>query len=174
MDYPLDEDDIRALLGSETRIITYPELAKYKSMDELLDRNGRAVILFLTDPKNRKTGHWIGVFTRPDGAYETFDAYGLPYGGPKRWLTGGELKDMGQSKPLLTNLLAAAGKPVYVSRMPLQKAGRDIATCGRWLALRMMLSRMPDDEFWDMAHSYPGLSPDAWVSNVIDVLLQRI
>jgi len=174
MDVPLTDADIRRLLGANTRVITYPELAGFRSLDELLDENGRAVILFLTDPARPNSGHWIGLFTRPDGAIETFDSYGMPLDASRRWLKPDELAALGESKPLLTNLLKLSGRRVYVSRMPLQGRGRGIATCGKWLVMRMLLANMPDYDFHEFARSNPvEMAPDAWVSMIVDTLLQR-
>jgi hypothetical protein len=40
-DYPLSDGDIRKMLGSDIKIITYPELKHMKSIDECFDKKGR-------------------------------------------------------------------------------------------------------------------------------------
>jgi hypothetical protein len=36
---PLSDSDLKHILGSETRIITYPQLANYRTIEELLPKS---------------------------------------------------------------------------------------------------------------------------------------
>ena len=53
---PLSESDLRKILGSDTKILTYPQLTKYNGLDELLPKPyDFRIILLLETPVS---GHW--------------------------------------------------------------------------------------------------------------------
>ena len=46
---PLSETDIKTILGSDTKILTYPQLATYNTLEELLPRPYDFVVILLLD-----------------------------------------------------------------------------------------------------------------------------
>ena len=53
---PLSEADLITILGKDTKIIVYPDLAKYSSLDELLPRPYDFIIILLLETP--VSGHW--------------------------------------------------------------------------------------------------------------------
>ena len=70
----LSDEDIRTILGSNTKIIKYSELSKYRDLDELLPNLLDYVIILYED--NLDTRHWTGLL-KYNNLYEFFDPYGL-------------------------------------------------------------------------------------------------
>ena len=55
----LSDSDIRRILGSDTRIIKYSNLAPYNSLDELLTKPVDYCVILDEDAPNH--GHWVAV-----------------------------------------------------------------------------------------------------------------
>ena len=63
---PLSDTDLRTILG-DCKIITYPELSKYNSIDQLLpNSHDFSIILLLESPAS---GHWTCLL-RYNNGYE--------------------------------------------------------------------------------------------------------
>ena len=56
---PLSDANLKTILGTETRIITYPELANYRTIEELLPRAYDFVIILLLE--SPQSGHWTAL-----------------------------------------------------------------------------------------------------------------
>ena len=100
---PLSDADLKRILGSETRIITYPDLAKYNNLDELLPKAYDFVIILLLETP--QSGHWCGLL-RYSSVFEWFDSYGFKVDYDlSHWLTPLQRLKLGESKKYLTSLL---------------------------------------------------------------------
>jgi hypothetical protein len=82
--------------------------------------------------------------------------------------------NMGQSKNLLTKLVGLSPYRYIINKIPFQDEGREINTCGRWVALRIITAKdmfMSLDDFTRMiikATKELGMTPDQLVSMWID------
>lgn len=143
----LSNKDIYNILDGQTKVITYPELINYDSLNELFKPYGSFVILYLTKPTY---GHWCCMVRHPD-RIEFFDPY-------KDNLPDDELKHIpnnfrqssGQKKPLLTKLLLDADMPIEYNNYAFQSHGSNIATCGRHCCVRIMLKNLLLDEYYKL------------------------
>lgn len=158
---PLSDGDIREFLDSSVPILTYPELKNYRHIDEILDKKGRAVILYLTESPT--SGHWVGLLRRGK-TIEFFDPYGNPVDTQQEKLGEGiPNKEFGQDMPILRELLAGSGYKVIQNRHPFQRDSKDINTCGRWVISRLAASELSLPEFKKFVDS-SGLTGDDFVS----------
>jgi len=81
---PLSETDIKTILG-DCKILTYPQLAKYNSLDELLPRPYDFVIILLLETPI--SCHWTSLI-RNSLKFEFFDTYGnAPDADLSKWLS---------------------------------------------------------------------------------------
>jgi hypothetical protein len=142
--YALSNFDIKEVMP--TNIFTYPHLQDVKHIDEVLDHDGRAIVLYLTD--NEQTGHWVSLIKR-DGNIEIFDPYGFAPDtqGKNLGVGAGNLKRFGQDRPLLTNLIKASGYGIKYNSKRVQPFTPSIATCGRHALMRLLASHLPLDEY---------------------------
>ena len=74
MNISLSSDDILKALDSKVKIIQYPDISKYKTIDNLLAPYNRVVILYLT---TKNYGHWVCIFKNKNNQIEFFDSYGI-------------------------------------------------------------------------------------------------
>jgi hypothetical protein len=160
--YPLGDDDIRKLLGEDISIHTYPQLAEMRSIKELFDSKGRAILLF---PNASPTmGHWCCLINKTDGI-EFFDPYGEAPEDQKDGLSKSRLEQLNIDRPTLTALLKASGRPVFYNTHQFQQDKGSVATCGRHCAVRLLYAPYSLDKYNAIIKS-SGLSPDDFVAGV--------
>jgi hypothetical protein len=163
--YALSNDDINDILGSDTKVFTYPKFFDFEHIDEAFDREGRCVFLFLTQDEH--TGHWLCMFKRPEGI-EYFDSYGDKPDAQRSWLSEEKLEELGEGEPRLTELLRASGQRVYYSTCQYQVERSDVSSCGRWCATRLLCKDMSNLQFFNFVKEQMkelGLTKrDDWVS----------
>lgn len=157
--YALSNDDINAILEPDTHIMTYPELRKYKRIDDIFDPLGRVIMLYPIDALN--SGHWVAMWKKGD-AIHYFDPYGNPPEEPKEWVSDEKNRQMGQGRNLLTELMRSSGYKIYSNNYPYQKMDADTATCGRWSVARLVLKEMSADQFHKAVMKYGKGSPDGF------------
>ena len=169
---PLSDDDLRVLLPG-IKISTYPDLARMSSIDDLLDAKGQGILLELTTSAN--DGHWTLVQREPNG-FSFFSSFGKPPDWElAHWLSPETRTRLHESNPDLSRLLEKAqadGAKVTYNAVKLQGDG-NIATCGRWAAVRALLGDLSLPDFRALvAAQEHGETGDAFVTLLTDKLLQ--
>lgn len=167
--YPLGDDDLKNILGSNINILSYPDLENYEHIDDIFDDEGRCIILFLTE--NEFTGHWLCLHKDEDGIHY-FDPYGKSVDATKKWLSRTKLEQLNQDNPLLINLLKGSGEPVYYNSFDFQDDRKDINTCGRHCAVRLLFKDLSLDEYLQMIEE-SKLKPDSFVSNITYKIIKK-
>jgi hypothetical protein len=164
--YAISNDDINKVLEPDTKIFTYPELSQMGHIDEAFDSLGRCVMLFLVSSPT--SGHWLTMFKRDARTVEYFDSYGERPDSQRKWLEPDMLARLGQSEPMLTNLLRASRYRVYYNTYPYQTDRADVATCGRWCLARLICKDLSNLQFHNLVKAdmkKRGLkSMDDWVA----------
>ena len=128
---PLSDADLKHILG-DCKIITYPELAKYNNLDELLPKQYDFVIILLLETP--QSGHWTSLI-RYGSQVEYFDSYGYPPDYDlSHWLTPLQRLKLGESKKYLTSLLQ--GRNYIYNKVKYQQMKPNINTCGSHVAYR--------------------------------------
>ena len=128
----LSDEDIRTILGSNTKIIKYSELSKYRDLDDLLPNLLDYVIILYEDSPNQ--GHWIGLL-KYNNIFEFFDPYGMI---PDKQLTWTSLKtrqSLNEDVPYLSNLLKHE-RYIY-NRVKYQDEDSYVMTCGAHVCHRI-------------------------------------
>ena len=74
---PLSDTELKVILGKDLKIVMYPDLAGYSSIEELLPNpNDYCIILIVeSETKFNISGHWTALL-KYDGIYEYCDPYG--------------------------------------------------------------------------------------------------
>ena len=159
--YSLSETDIQKMIPT-LRIVSYPELLKAKTIDDVLDDKGRLMLLYLTE--NEFTGHWVCLLNyRDTNIIEYFDPYGnYKPDGEGKWLTKQQLKELGQSTKKLTQLLNASSYEVKSNAFPFQTDRMNMNTCGRHCTTRLYFKNLHLPEYIKLVES-TGLKPDDFV-----------
>jgi len=160
--YALSDGDLRTILGSDIPVIPYPELKNIRDIDEVFDKKGRCMVLFLN--ASPTSGHWCCLIRRKD-YIEFFDPYGESPQNVVADVPRSRLEMLDMDRPYLTALLRQKKMPVYYNSHPFQKESPNVATCGRHCAIRLLYA--PYD-----LHRYKAIidkskmTPDMFVSAV--------
>ena len=104
---PLSDTELKVILGKDLKIVMYPDLAKYSSIDDLLvNPNDYCIILIVeSESKYSISGHWCALL-KYDGMYEWFDPYGNDVDVDlMSWMDAKTGLSLNESKPYLTYLL---------------------------------------------------------------------
>ena len=138
--YPLSTDDIQNNLDENTNIFTYPQLHDMTHIDEIFDRNGRAIMLFML---GQNYGHWIAI-TKHGNTIEVYDPYGIPADKQDEELGGSEElnRNFGQDQDKLKEMIKNAGYKLISNKKKSQGQSQNINTCGRHSVLRLLFSHL--------------------------------
>ena len=127
---PLDDSELRAVLGRSAKIVPYHKLSQYSSLDQLLPKPKDAVVILY---ENRPMdGHWIGL-TKNNGEISFFDPYGEVIDKQLRYSNFSN-QQVGEGDTSLHNLLSTTNLPVYFNDYKYQRDGGGVNTCGRHVA----------------------------------------
>jgi len=169
--YALSESDMRKVIPT-LKILSYPDLLKARSIDEVLDEKGRLMLLYLTE--NQSTGHWVCLLKlRDKPVIEYFDPYGgFKPDGEKKWLSHEQQTEFGQDTDHLTKLLKASPYTLKSNAVKFQKDRRDNNTCGRHCLTRLYLKHLSLPEYTKLLKS-TGIPADDFVSGFTYNLIGR-
>jgi hypothetical protein len=167
---PMDDTDIRAYYPN-AKIMRYSDLAKYKSITQLLPKDkSYAFILYQHAPNN---GHWT-LLMRYGDTIEFFCSYGSQIDAPLKWTNPKDRRLLGEAVPYLTNLLKNQNEfKVVHNPVQYQSKGSDKATCGAHDVMRLsqMLNHGQDlSDYYDYMTKIKkesGLSYDEIVANFV-------
>lgn len=165
---PLSNHDMQALFDDTVNIITYPELAEVKHLDQIWGSSGAVIILYET---SESFGHWCCLFKREDGkTIEFFDSLGSP-DGPYIGAPDAQLKFIkphfrrisNQYVPHLTVLIKESPYRCVYSAFRLQKNARETNTCGRWVTARLLMRELTAEQFAKL-FLHQKMDPDSYVT----------
>jgi hypothetical protein len=166
---PLSESDLRKILGSDTKVIVYPDLAKYNTLDQLLPKPYDFVIVLLLETPT--SGHWCALIKNPS-QYEWFDSYGNPPDYDlSKWLSPSERISLKEDKNYLTNLLQ--GRNYVYNKIKYQQLKQGVNTCGDHVSYRCYKFKNEGynlKDYQDHIKNYSrlyGLTPDQIVANFV-------
>ena len=144
--YYLSNSDLEYLFNDDTNIISYDKLYNYRHIDEIFDKKGRCVLLYLTSDPN--IGHWVALIKKGN-IIEHFDPYGHPPDTATENLNACEEveKQTGQDEPRLLRMIDQAGYGLEYNKYPFQKKGEGIGTCGRHTAARLLLYKLSLEDY---------------------------
>ena len=161
MNIALSDADIRHALGNGTLILSYNELAKYKSVEDILRNHHSAIILYINQGDN--SGHWTCLIKHPDRV-EFFDSYGGNMNGRPdaefQFIDKEQRKINYRGAPYLSKLLydyAKRGGVVEYNHHQLQKEGAGIATCGRHCIVRIKTKHLPLNTYASMIKRFNNI-----------------
>jgi hypothetical protein len=150
----LSDKEVLKLIDGRANLILYSYLHKYKKIDDILNPYGACIILFESLPRY---GHWCCIFKVNDKLLEFFN----PYGG---WIEGYPDESLNyiplnfrlksyQYYPYLSILMYNSKYELSYNEYRFQKHNKDIKTCGRWTALRIIFRHLSLNRFYKMIKS---------------------
>jgi hypothetical protein len=157
IDKPLSFSDIYKVLDNKVRILTYPQLKHFNSIDELLDPYDKCIVLYMID---KNLGHYVSIFRRSNGNIEVYDPYGM-------WDVDGEMvfvsKKYNEGKyPILSKLIYESPYKYEYNDHHLQAENPNVSTCGMHAIMRLQNTNLSINEYAKVLKSFKkeGFSPD--------------
>ncbi len=146
INYALSGRDLSDLFDDKIKIVNYTDLRKCRSIKELLEPYNRTIILY---ESKDYWGHWccIWKFNNEIHFFDSFSTF--PDEQIKNINSNYRIKKYGKI-PHLTYLLYKCDLPIRYNNYKLQQYGKNINTCGRWVAFRLMCYFMNEDEFYNL------------------------
>ena len=140
----MSDTDLLNLVDGQAKIEVYPNLYKYHSIDELLYPFDGCFLLFCEKPRQ---GHWVLIHRLPNNHIEFFNSYaGFPDDSLK-YISKSFKKQSNQDYPYLSKLLYECPYKIDYNEFKLQKSGMTTQSCGRWCAIRYLLSNLTLKDF---------------------------
>jgi hypothetical protein len=130
----LSNQDIEVLTEKECNIVLYPDLYKYKSLDEMLGIYEACILLFEAKPRY---GHWTLIFKTKEGGIEFFNPYGGYPDESLKYISQKFRKESHQNMPYLSQLLINSRYELSYNEFKFQKLSSEIKTCGRHCVVRL-------------------------------------
>lgn len=157
MERLLSDQDILKIIGRrKSKIVTYPELSEYRTIEDLFGDKSIVIILFINEIIETATsrdvvGHWSVLSRMRRGKktiIEFMDSYSLEPDEIKDQYNEDFLIETNQDQNILTELLYNFSlndptREVHYNEIPFQKQSENTATCGRWIAMRSKFIAVP-------------------------------
>ena len=185
MEFKLSEfmtgGEINTILNQKGNIVAYSDLPKYKCIEDLLGKQGHAVILYEMKPG---VGHWTCVFYGPpldecDLEFPRiyfFDSYGLKPDDEQSWIDIEFRKKAWDDMRVLSKLLKNTPSEINYNEFPLQEMKEGVNTCGKWCIARLGLKHLDDEDFANLFYQEDEedtIMPDMLVSLFVDGLRDK-
>ena len=150
----LTGDDITKMIHKSP--VAYSQLGKYKSLKDLLGKEGYVVILYEV---SQNSGHWVCLVDQGDTVFFQ-DSYGYPPDAP---ITRGLVPYDQKNYPLyLTKLIQSDSRKFDYNKIDYQSKNPNTGDCGRHACLKCLLKDIPNDKYRELLfqNQNPYLTPD--------------
>jgi hypothetical protein len=175
--YSLTDVDMRFYSPEGSKLLTYKELTKCKTLDEALGSSGILILLYLTTGDHY--GHWCTVFKHEFDknnkklkipSIEFFDSYGKVIDEPLKYADKDVRIRNNEVLPYLSKLIYESGYNIEYNDYKLQKSSPDVATCGRHVLVRLACKDMNIDDYVELLFKDKKHDPDYIVTYLTDFL----
>lgn len=153
-DIALSDKQVLNLIDKKANLILYPDLHKYNTIDEILRPYNACILLFEAKPNY---GHWCCIFKIDENLLEFFNPYGGYPDDSLDYIPMRFRKISNQYYPHLSYLMLNSPYELSYNEHKFQKHDKNIKTCGRWCALRLICKDMSLKQF----HKFINYGTDA-------------
>lgn len=156
--------DIINFLGYPVNVISYPDIYKYQSLDQLMTPNNACIILY--EWKNGY-GHWVCIFRNNDLVVQFFDPYSYIPDNEFQFIDTQFKNQHYPDTKYLSKLIYDSGYELDYNDHRLQnQKDHTISTCGLWIGVRLKYRGIPIDTFSKIFHEFPPFTPDQLVTMI--------
>ncbi len=140
---PMDDIDLKYYLGDSLKLLTYNELGKYNSIDQLLP-NDKDYIILLYPVVSETNGHYAMLY-RFDNVIYYADSYGLEVDEPLSFS-----EKFKNTPKKLSHLLDDCVLPIYYNTISFQnKKNTTISTCGSYCVFFILVMTELNGNLYD-------------------------
>lgn len=173
---PLTGEEVLRLVDGKAKVLSYKNIQSIRDINELFEPYN--AVIFLYETKDNY-GHWVALIRHPPskkfpkGHIEHTDSYALMPDDELKFATAEFKKQNGMEYPKLLKLYYDSGLPVDYNNTRLQQKGGNIATCGRWVAMRILLRDLTLPEFIKFIKQSKklGYTPDEFITAITTAMM---
>jgi hypothetical protein len=154
---PLSGDQILDAVDNKTKIIRYPDLHKYNTIEDVLHPYNCAVILYESKPRY---GHWVCIMLHPDNTLEWFDPYGFSVDEEFKFINADYRKATNQYYPAMCRLFLNSPYHIVINKMEIQKYEKDNSSCGRHCVFRLISRHLPLEQYQQLMKKENNMNAD--------------
>ena len=164
---PMSSDLIDKYLDGQSNIIKLSDTNQMTDIEQVFNGHDHVIILLEWGPQ---VGHWVALMKNKDKIYY-FDSYGR---NPFIYVKNDEYKRFNQNTHILDLIKNSKYKDnFYYNDEKYQAKEEDVATCGRWCLLSIILNKLIPNFDLNMFKKIVKNGTTKWkVSN--DVLVSKI
>ena len=164
----LTQNDIYRVAHSYYPLLTHRSLSRLQSITQLF-KFGAVLLLYET---RDRIGHWTCViFHRKRKTIEFFDSYGLRPNEQKEYMPKSMWQSAYLSKLLFRFKIRHPDWTIEYNELPLQSWDSRIATCGRWVGVRLYYRETPLTRFQNFFSSHRN--KDLLITRISQKLLNK-
>lgn len=165
------DDQILKVAGPHTKLITYPQLKRYKTLDQAFGNKKNLILLYVHDESpNSITGHWCAIIRHPH-SYEFWDSYGMMPDDIIMMKSDEDRANTHQEHNYLSSLLFNSKKNIEFNEFQFQNNDKDINTCGAHTGVRC---RFSDISLNDYQHIFNTLKSHGVDTDKIVIELAKL
>lgn len=158
----LTSDDILEITRGATNIIAYSDLHSANTVEDVFADKPTACILYQT---KKNFGHWVALLKDEEkNTIEFFDSYALSPDEELKYSSHNLRIHDNQIQPHLTALINNSNYKLIYNKVKLQKVLRDVNTCGRHCALRILLRNYSLPHYIHLMTENRGYDADMWAT----------
>lgn len=155
--YAFSGGDVLEMVDGKSKLVRYPDLHKYKSIEEVLAPHNCFFLLYET---KERYGHWVCVILHPNNELEFFDPYGLFIDHQLNFIDNKHRLNSNQEYPFLSRLFLNSPYKIVWNKTKLQKKYKNNSTCGRHIGLRMVLRDLPLKKYQEIMKQEGNINAD--------------
>ena len=148
----MDEEISKSLSGSEVlklmdhkcNLVAYSSLHLIKSIDELLGKHRKCVLLYQT---SKNYGHYVAIWEYNNTIFFS-DSYGGIVDSQLKYVPHDMKEELNSNHNYLIRLMYNSGKKVEFNQYELQSRDPEVSTCGRHCVERLRFPEISIDEYY--------------------------
>lgn len=150
----LSDEEVLRLVDGRSNLVLYEDIHNYKTIDDLLYPYDACIILYVFQKKPYTFGHWVLMHKRGN-ELEYFDSYGKEIDYPLDEVPKNLKKQTNQDYAYLTKLIVDSPYKIQYNDHQFQESDPKIKTCGRYVALRLLLKDLSLKKFEKLFKNNP-------------------
>ena len=162
----LSDTDILNITDHKCTILTYQDLERFNTIDEVLGTFGAVVILYQHD---QNFGHWVALFRVNDTILDFFDPFGIKLDTELKFSPFNLRLHQGKEVKHLSHLIDQSRYKLIQNTTKFQEEVSDVNTCGRWCALRVRFREISLKRFSKIFAKTDCYTPD-WIVSALTLL----
>ncbi len=163
-DIALSDKNIFKILKGKFKLVLYPDLINYDSIDDVLGPHEACVLLF---EAKKNYGHWCCLWKLNPNTVSFFNSYGGYPDDSLEYIPLHFAETSNQDEPYLSILLDKSPYELTYNEHAYQKKNEKIRTCGRHVCVRLICRNLTDEEYYDYVKYFTekyDIDPDEFVT----------